>query len=91
MKVLRWSAVGFVVALALLYVGDDLSVRYRLTRPQPDSPLETVTVYYGTRLKGNKVEIFYDNPSSETCVHAMLPHLGYRPCWYVGRIKVVML
>ena len=88
---LRWSVVALVVALALLYVGDDLSVRYRLTRHQPDDPLEAITVYYGTTLKGNKVEIFYDNPSTETCVHAMLPHLGYRPCWYVGRIKVVVL
>lgn len=80
-----------VASLILLYVGDDLFVRYRLGRGIVGDPLETVTVYYATRLKNGKVEIFYDSPATEVCARALFPHMGYRPCWYVRRTKVKLV
>src|SRR5215475_2390907 len=95
MKV-RANAVPGLLALAIIvavvmYVGDDLFVRYRAAHPQPGSPLETVTFFYGTTLKNGKLEIFRNDPHTEVCVHALFPHLGANPCWYVTRQKLRLI
>jgi hypothetical protein len=74
--------------LALVYVVDDLAVRYRLTRGSAYDPLDAVSVYYATRLKNKAIEIFYHEPVTETCVRALFPHLGHAPCWYLRRHTV---
>lgn len=86
---------GLVVVAALLaltYVIDDLAVRYRLTRHVADDPLDTVSLYYATRLKNGTIEIFYTEPVTETCVRSLFPHLGLAPCWYLRRqhVKLVL-
>ena len=77
--------------MVIVYVGDDLTVRYRLTRHDPGDPFDQITVYTGAVLKNGKTEIFYDSPQSETCVRALFPHAGATPCWYLRKhnIKVV--
>lgn len=80
---------GILVVIALpvlIYVGDDLVVRYRSA-----AALDEVSVYLGTRLKNRTVEIFYNRPVTETCVRALFPHLGHRPCWYVRRHPVKLV
>ena len=44
-----------------------------------------MTVYYATDVKGGKVEVFYDQPQTQTCVHSLFPHGGYKPCWRFDR------
>ena len=88
---LRWGLLTLAALLVLIYVGDDLSVRYRMTRHSANDPFETVTIFYATKLKGGKVEIYYNQPASDVCVHALLPHLGHNPCWYMGQTKIVLL
>jgi hypothetical protein len=82
------GALVIVALLALVYVGDDLWVQYRMARA---SALDTVTVYYATKLKNGQLEIYYHQPVTEVCVRAMFPHLGHNPCWYVRRqtVKVI--
>jgi hypothetical protein len=79
-----------LVALpALVYVVDAGVLRYRLAR---GGGRETLTVYFATRLKSGKLEIFTDRPQTEVCARALFPHFGYRPCWYVrrtGGVKVI--
>ena len=79
-----------LVALpAVVYLADALVLRYRLTR---GGGRETLTVYFATRLKSGKLEVFTDRPQSEICARALFPHFGYRPCWYVrrtGNVKVI--
>ena len=80
---------ALVVLATLLYIGDALVLRQRLAR---GGGRETLTVYLGTRLKSGKIEIFTDRPQSEVCAQALVPHFGYRPCWYVrrtGGVKVI--
>jgi hypothetical protein len=74
-----------VLGPALVYAADDLLVRARR------EPTETVTVYVATKLKNGQLEIFYNQPVSETCVRSLFPHGGRRPCWDVRRspLKVV--
>jgi hypothetical protein len=74
--------------LIVLYVGDDLSVRYRLGHAKDGDPLEEVTYYDATMLKNGRVEVFYDQPQTEVCVHALFPHMGHSPCWYATRHTV---
>jgi len=88
MAMIARGLVVIAALLALVYVVDDLAVRYRLARGGADAPLDVVPVYYATRLKNKSIEIFYNQPVNETCVRAFLPHLGHAPCWYLRRHTV---
>lgn len=74
-----------IVCVALLYAGDFLWFEYRAYHAKPNDPLETVTFFYATDVKGGKVEIFYDQPQTQTCVHSIFPHGGNTPCWRLNR------
>ncbi|PYM30177.1 MAG: hypothetical protein DMD80_05720 [Candidatus Rokuibacteriota bacterium] len=84
------AALAILVALPIaVYSADALVLRYRIGR---GGALETMTVYLATRLKSGKLEVFTDRPQTEICAHAVFPHFGYRPCWYVrrsGGVKVI--
>ena len=71
-----------LVALALvaLYVGDDLSARFRGAKA-----LATVQIqpYYAVPERGGKTEFMLLDPEDRTCVYTLFPHFGYGPCWYV--------
>jgi len=88
--VLGRALIAAILLAAGLYAGDDLWVRYRLAHKRARDPLDEVTFYYATALKSGRVEVFYDQPGREVCVHAIFAHLGYRPCWYAGRSHVRM-
>ena len=87
----RRLLIGVAAALAILYLGDDLSVRYRMAHRSAADPLEEITFYYATTLKNGRGEVFYDQPQRTVCVHALFPHLGHRPCWFVAREPVKMV
>jgi hypothetical protein len=71
-----------IVLGGLLYFGDYFSLRWRIPgRPQFGSVL--VQRYYAVPLKDHKTEYMFDQPANQTCVHSLLPHYGYLPCWYL--------
>lgn len=73
--------------LAAIYVGDDLSLRFRFpSGRQPFSSME-VTRLYAIHKKSGKVEYTNAEPQIETCVNSPFPHFGYAPCWYLHRIN----
>ena len=76
------------LALALLYAGDTLRLKIKVRKGQ--YPVETVQVesYSAVPEKNNRIEYFYDDPEDEECVHALFPHTGDNPCWYVARHRV---
>jgi hypothetical protein len=78
-----------VLILAAVWIADTLVLRHRLARGRG---VDTFRVYLATRLKSGKVEVFADRHETEVCVRALLPHLGYKPCWYLrrgGGVKVI--
>jgi hypothetical protein len=83
-RALAWAA----VVMALTYVGDDLAVR--LPIPRSRNPYGTVdlTTLYAIPEKNRKTEFVLGDPQRVTCVHSLLPHFGYSPCWYVERKKM---
>jgi hypothetical protein len=87
MKLARRILAGLILAVCLLYVGDDLSVRFRI--PGNRDPFGTVHVrrYYSISEKNNRMEFLPADPETVTCVHSLFPHFGYSPCWYASRTK----
>ena len=89
-RLLLGGALALLVALAAaVYIGDALVLRYRLGR---GGGQDTLSVYFATRLKSGKLEVFTDRPQTEVCARALFPHFGYRPCWYArrsGGVKVI--
>ncbi len=75
-------------AIALTYIVDDIWARYRLAYRTAQGVLEPTTVYDATMLKNGKLEVFYDQPRTELCLHSLFPHFGYAPCWYLVRNNV---
>lgn len=83
-RFLRRTFAALVLTVAIVYAGDYLVLRYRIARNQ--NPFGTVTVrpYYAVPRKDQKTEFLFDDPQDQTCVHALLPHLGDSPCWYLS-------
>jgi len=84
----RGTVIVMALACALAYAADSLSVRRRSMHATATNPYETLSA---TRVlaipqKGGKIEYQVDeqNPQqSVVCVHALFPHDGHAPCWYV--------
>jgi len=82
--------VAAVLAIALVYAVDFASVRVRMMRPSPGNPFETVTALRILAIgqKGGKTEYTVDQlqpQQTAECVHALFPHNGDPPCWYLKR------
>jgi hypothetical protein len=86
-RLLKWAAAALVVCLALLWLGDYLSVRSRMEHKTATEPVQTITFrpVYAIARKDGKSEFDFGDPQSATCVHSIFPQLGYNPCWYVLR------
>ena len=72
-------------ALVVVYAIDYALLRHKMANPDQTLAYGTITSFYGTATKGGKMEIFTDQPLTETCVHSLFPHSGYRACWYVSK------
>jgi hypothetical protein len=82
--------IGAALALALVYAGDYLSVRFRMLHAKPADPFESVTAprLLAIPEKGNKTtyELDEQNPTQTVvCVHSLFPHMGNPPCWYLKK------
>jgi hypothetical protein len=77
-----------VSLLALVYLGDYLSVRIRMLHAKPADPFESIKSLRVLAIpeKNGKTEYEVDAQNPEqtvTCVHSLFPHSGFSPCWYV--------
>jgi hypothetical protein len=74
-----------VLLLGIVYLGDYLSVRYKI--PNGRDPFSSVTIqpYYAIHEKNGRTEYDFAQPQSQVCVRSLFPHFGYSPCWYVKR------
>jgi hypothetical protein len=88
---LKWIGGVLVGLTALVYAGDFVWFEFRIHNARPNDPLETVTFFYATGVKGGKVEVFYDQPQTQICVHSIFRHQGYKPCWRFNRSHVQLI
>jgi hypothetical protein len=81
-------ALTLVGLLVLVYLLDYALLRRKMANADQSLAFGTITSFYGTGTKGGRMEIFTDQPQTETCVHSLFPHAGYRACWYVNKSGV---
>ena len=74
-----------VLLVALVYVGDYVSVRYRIPHNRSQFGTVTVTEMYAIHEKNSKTEYHFAPPQDQACVQSLFPHFGYPPCWYLRR------
>jgi hypothetical protein len=84
----RRVLISVVLVLGLLYGSDYLYVRIRMLHPKPADPFESLKTLRVLAIpeKNGKTEYELDAQIPEqtvTCVHSLLPHYGYLPCWYL--------
>jgi hypothetical protein len=87
-KLSKLAAIIALAACAILYLADYAVFQHKMNQNNGADALGTVTSYYGTALKDGRMQIFTDQPLTETCAHSLFPHSGYRPCWYASRNNV---
>ena len=73
---------------ALLYAADFLVLSFRILHPAVSRPFESLirTRILAIAQKSGKFDYQIDQlqpVETITCVHAVFPHYGNRPCWYV--------
>ena len=73
-----------ISAVALAYAADSLVFRIRVARGKAYSSV-VVSHYYAVKQKNGKTQFIFDPPAPENCVHALFPHAGCDPCWYLAR------
>jgi hypothetical protein len=86
-RALKWTGAALILCLAALWLGDYVSVRYRMLHKTAADPVESIVVHpiYAIPHKDGKDEFDFGDAENVTCVHSLFPHLGYNPCWYVLR------
>ncbi len=74
--------------LLTLYIGDNLVLRFRIWRNLQPYGSVLVKRYFAIKHKDQRVEFVSTDPQQRPCANSLLPQLGYKPCWYVGRTTV---
>jgi hypothetical protein len=72
-------------ALLLLYMGDYISIAYRIPRGREQFGSVEVQKLLLVPQKDHKTEYIADPPQAEPCVHSLFPQLGLAPCWWESR------
>jgi len=83
-KILLWGCVGLISLAAVVWIGDEVWARMR------GKPTEQVPVghLYVDENRYNETEYSVGPPGIETCVDALLPHFGDKPCWYLKKHNI---
>jgi len=77
-----------ILALAVVYIADYLSLRYKIPKGRAQFGVVKIQSYYAVGLKSGKTEFMFLGPKNQTCVNSLFPHFGASPCWYLKRKKV---
>lgn len=84
-QILFYALASIIVLTGLVYVGDYVSIRYKIPNSRGQFGTVTVTKLYLIHEKNNKTEYELAPSEDRTCVHSLFPQLGYTPCWYLSR------
>lgn len=74
-----------LAAVALVFVIDFAIFRVRVAANRNPYGSVTVDPYFAVHEKSGKTEFMFQPPQTQTCVHALFPHEGLSPCWYLSR------
>lgn len=85
LTLLKRILVVAILLLTIMYVGDYVSICYRIAKNRDPYGVVRVRRYYAVTMKNGKPEFFFDQPTEQTCVRSLFPHFGCAPCWYLKR------
>ena len=88
---IKRALIAALLALTVFYIGDDLCARFGFPGGKPVFGSVEVRRSYAVPQKNKKLEYYFDPPEPQTCVNAILPHFGVKPCWYLKRHKDVQV
>ena len=88
--IVKRAVIALIVLVALVYAGDYTRVRWKMAYPKLGDAFGTVKMerLYAIPQKNGKIEYEFDALQPEVltpCVHALFPHMGNTPCWYLQR------
>ena len=83
-RAIRKVLIGAAGAAALTYAGDFLSLTFQIPK-RPKFGTVHIQPYFAVPRKDGRMEFLLDEPFEQTCVHALFPHSGASPCWYLER------
>ncbi|MBB5058674.1 hypothetical protein HDF16_003388 [Granulicella aggregans] len=83
-RFIKWGSLTLLAAALGSYLGDAVVLQVKVRRGSAYRVVQ-VDQFLTTPLKGQKNEYDYTGPVPVTCVRAMYPQLGSRPCWWVER------
>jgi hypothetical protein len=75
-----------ILSAAILAFAVDFTI-FRIRAAANGNAYGSVTVshYYAVLQKNGKTQFIFEPPADESCVHALFPHSGQMPCWYLSR------
>ncbi len=77
--------IAVLAFVGVVYVAEDLSIRYRIPRSREPFGSVTIQRYDAIAEKNGKTEFDFEDPVTQPCIHSLFPHMGYQPCWYLAR------
>lgn len=84
---LKRVATVLVVSVLIYYVGEYISVKYRIPASREPFGVVQINKFYAVPQKSGKTEFEPGEAETQTCVNSIFPHMGYSPCWYVRRYR----
>jgi len=84
-RIFLGTIVAILAIVGLAFTLDFLVFRIRVATNHNPYGSVTVSRYYAVAQKNGKTQFIFDPPQAETCVHALFPHSGSKPCWYLSR------
>jgi hypothetical protein len=86
MKRFLYRSLAILVSVvAVVYIGDYLSLRYSIPRKRTQFGTVSVREMYAIHEKNNKTEYQFTPAQDQPCVYSLFPHFGDPPCWYLQR------
>ena len=81
------SLLGLLVLIAILWIADYISFRYRLSKGTSGDPLASVRIQttYAIPHKDGRAEYVFGEPQNVACARSIFPHAGAPPCWYLQK------
>ena len=85
MNALKRITVTLIVLLAVVYIGDYVTVRYQIPPGRQTFGSVQVEQFTAFKQKSGKIEYTDVGPATKVCVNSLFPQMGYSPCWYASR------
>jgi len=83
---IKKSLITLTVVLLAVYLADELLFLHKLHTTAAYCMVDILT-YTTVPEKNNRIEFFAGDPEIVPCVHALFPHAGDAPCWYISQHK----